>query len=172
MRNFGIAIMMSVVLAFSACSKMDSDDKLIVYEPTWAAVYDHPVGADGSDTIGLVLVQGRTDDDFSFTSSGAALSLVLHAGNAEILLPEGEYDSEDGGHLSKSCASVGKMVSFIAERLPDSDMTRVFPVDSWTLRVRRGEGEVFIMKAEVEADGRRYEFDYRGSVQDFRLEED
>ncbi len=165
--------MLSVVLALVACSKMERDADTILYEPTWAAVYDYPVSKDGICGLGLVLVQGRTDDDFSFTSPGAALSLKLHAPQLSGLLPVGEYDSESlGDGRSIVCSSTGDNASFMVERLPDSGETRMLSISSGTLEVWLANGGDYVLRAMVEAGGRSYKFDYQGPVQDFRLDED
>lgn len=63
----------------------------------------------------------------------------------------------------------------MAERLPDSAVTRFYSVTSGLLKVnivdRRDGEKVFLIEAAVEADGRRYKFDYRGPLQDFRDDE-
>lgn len=172
MKKFRIALMLSVAPALVACSKMERAADTVLYEPTWVAVYDYPVSREGVCGVGLVLVQGRTDDDFSFTSPGAALSLKLHAPQSSGLLPVGEYDSDDvGDSRSIICSSTGDKASFVAERLPDTGETRVLPLSSGELEVGLAGGGGYVLHAVVEAGGRCYEFDYQGPVQDFRSDE-
>ena len=181
MKKYGIVLMLAAAFLSGACDKMGLSDDAVSYEPTWAAVYDYPVSKDDCCGLGLLLVQGRTDDElFSFTSPGAALSLQLCVSSDTDLIPEGVYSSStDLSCPSILCPPAGSPfkygTSFVAERLPDSAVTRFYSVTSGLLKVnvveRRDGEKVFLIEAEVEADGRRYKFDYRGPLQDFRDDE-
>ncbi len=161
-----------------SCGKFGTSGDASCYEPTWVAAYECPLDIEGYRGIGLMLVQGRTDDDLRLNSSGAAASLVLGARIYDDgILPEGVYgpDAGDGGCLLMpgSRGESGYIEgSSVAERLPDRNLTKSYAVRKGTVTVERvssdADGGLHI-RAELEADGRRFEFEYCGKVQDFGL---
>ena len=154
-----------------SCSKDGLRAEVARYEPTWAAAYEYPLNSGEYRGVGLMLVQGRTDDDLNLSSPGVVASLVMFAPAGDgALLPAGTYDlaagDEDPLIMMGSRDASGNLVgSFVAERLPERGATRFYALKQGSVTVSQ-EGKNFHIRASLEAEGRSFEFDYRGEVQD------
>ena len=158
-------------LAAFSCSKDGPRQDVTRYEPDWAAAYEYPLNDLQYRGVGLMLVQGRMDDDLNLSSSGVVASLVMYApAGCTELLPAGTYDLAAGDdspqmmHGSRDAA--GNIIgSFIAERLPERDVTKFYALKQGSVSVA-AEGDGFHIRATLVADGRSFEFEYSGEVQD------
>ena len=108
-------------LAALSCSKDGPRQESARYELDWAAAYEYPLNDMQYRGVGLMLVQGRMDDDLNLSSSGIVASLVMYApaGGTE-LLPTGIYDLAAGDDsplmMLGSRDAAGNIVgSFVAE---------------------------------------------------------
>lgn len=175
--NIGRIFLISVLLPAIAlsCSKFGTSGDASRYEAAWAAAYACPLDVDGYQGVGLILVQGRTDDDLRLNSSGAVASLILGARRHDAgILPEGIYESAgEGGEYLLISGFRGEAErisgSSVAERLPEQSAVKFYAVGRGTVTVERvssdADGELRI-RAELEAGGRSFEFEYCGKVQD------
>ena len=158
------------LLALS-CSKDGLRQEVTRYEPDWAAAYEYPLSASQYRGVGLMLVQGRMDDDLNLSSSGVVASLVMYApAGGTGLLPTGTYDLAAGDDsplmmMGSRDASGNLVGSFIAERLPERDVTKFYVLKQGSVSVA-AEGDGFHIRATLVADGRSFELEYRGEVQD------
>ncbi len=168
-----LRIILSVLLASmpSACGKSDYPKEVVRYEPTWAAAYEYPVDGSEYRGVALMLVQGRTDDELNLSSPGVAALLVLYAPVDDTrLLPPGTYnlaadDAEPLMMLGFRDDSGNITGSFVAERLPERSVVKLYALRQGRVSVA-AEGEEFHIRAELEADGRYFDLDYHGAVQD------
>jgi len=172
MKTF-LRILTPLLLAVAAlsCTKAGDHRDVVRYEPDWAAVYEYPLDGTEHRGVGLMLVQGRTDEDLNLSSTGVVASLVLCVpiGGTEFL-PSGTYDlaPEDDSPMlmfGTRDESGGVVGSFVAERLPERSVIKFYALRQGRVTVAVEGGEYHIL-AELEADGRFFEFDYRGEVQD------
>ncbi len=158
-------------LAALSCSKDGIRQDAVRYEPDWAAAYEYPLPDGQYRGIGLMLVQGRMDDDLNLSSSGVVASLMMYApaGGTE-MLPAGTYDLAAGDDsplmMMGSRDAEGNLVgSFVAERLPERDVTKFYALKQGSVSIAAEDGGFYI-RATLVADGRSFEFEYRGEVQD------
>ncbi len=172
-RIFLISLLLQAIAL--SCSKFGSSGDAVRYEPTWVAAYACPLGIEGYQGIGLIMVQGRTDEDLRLNSSGAVASLILGTRSRDAgILPEGVYVSGVGDGESLLISGVRGETervagSSVAERLPERDAVRFYAVGQGTVTVERVTSDAdggFHIRAELYADGRRFEFEYCGNVQD------
>ena len=158
-------------LAALSCSKDGLRQDVTRYEPDWAAAYEYPLNDLQYRGVGLMLVQGRMDDDLNLSSSGVVASLVMYApAGCTELLPAGTYDLAAGDDSPQmmlgSRDAAGNIIgSFIAERLPERDVTKFYALKQGSVSVA-AEGDGFHIRATLVADGRSFEFEYSGEVQD------
>ena len=158
-------------LAALSCSKDGLRQDVTRYEPDWAAAYEYPLNDLQYRGVGLMLVQGRMDDDLNLSSSGVVASLVMYApAGCTELLPAGTYDLAAGDDSPQmmlgSRDAAGNIIgSFIAERLPERDVTKFYALKQGSVSVA-AEGDGFHIRATLVTDGRSFEFEYSGEVQD------
>lgn len=168
-----LSAILALVLGSLSCSKlglMFGETEFEYDSELAAAYYCGSSSEDGSHAFRLILLSGRTDENFELLSPGAKASLLLNAPVQNSgTLPEGYYGAGNGygiavGGTADSKEPGTSAASFVELKRFGDDEAQCYPVENGTVEVELESNGHYEIMAKFRAAGYQFEFEYEGPL--------